>query len=81
MRQLIPALLRPKAQFRRFSNVSPTLTAVLVGTKSVGKSTLFNQLVGEKLAIVDEVRGACDITSSTSSADDNSALLDPWHDA
>jgi GTPase len=36
---------------------APALTAVLVGTKSVGKSTLFNLLVGEKLAIVDATPG------------------------
>ena len=34
-----------------------SLTAILVGTKSVGKSTLYNALVGEKLAIVDATPG------------------------
>jgi small GTP-binding protein len=33
------------------------LSTVLVGTKSVGKSTLFNSLVGERLAIVDATPG------------------------
>jgi small GTP-binding protein len=49
-----------KLRFVRFFSHRPPnvlLTAVLVGTKSVGKSTLFNVLVGEKLAIVDATPG------------------------